>query len=209
MATLRQLLLVRRPPATSAIRRQLSPAAARWRLAASAGGYNVRMDMQSLVAPIRRPLFRAGGLRPTFTGAAGRAHARGMMWKDVSRTATLGSKSIKSARAAPLARPIRGRSGYALLLTEAVWPCDGYVRRPCAPRLAGTDASIALALLTPREERVIRMRFGIGMNKDHTLQEVGQQFSLTRERIRQIEAKALRKLKHPRRSRTLRSFLDN
>jgi hypothetical protein len=74
MATLRQLLLVRRPPATSAIRRQLSPAAARWRLAASAGGYNVRMDMQSLVAPIRRPLFRAGGLRPTFTGAAGRAH---------------------------------------------------------------------------------------------------------------------------------------
>jgi len=93
MATLRQLLLVRRPPATSAIRRQLSPAAARWRLAASAGGYNVRMDMQSLVAPIRRPLFRAGGLRPTFTGAAGRAHARGMMWKDVSRTATLGSKS--------------------------------------------------------------------------------------------------------------------
>src|SRR5438132_6296613 len=89
------------------------------------------------------------------------AHARGMMWKDVSRTATLGSKSIKSARAAPLARPIRGRSGYALLLTEAVWPCDGYVRRPCAPRLAGTDASIALALLTPREERVIRMRFGI------------------------------------------------
>ena len=104
MATLRQLLLVRRPPATSAIRRQLSPAAARWRLAASAGGYNVRMDMQSLVAPIRRPLFRAGGLRPTFTGAAGRGHARGMMWKDVSRTATLGSKSIKSARAAPLAR---------------------------------------------------------------------------------------------------------
>ncbi len=177
MATLRQLLLVRRPPATSAIRRQLSPAAARWRLAASAGGYNVRMDMQSLVAPIRRPLFRA--------------------------------ESIKSARAAPLARPIRGRSGYALLLTEAVWPCDGYVRRPCAPRLAGTDASIALALLTPREERVIRMRFGIGMNKDHTLQEVGQQFSLTRERIRQIEAKALRKLKHPSRSRTLRSFLDN
>ena len=167
------------------------------------------MDMQSLVAPIRRPLFRAGGLRPTFTGAAGRGHARGMMWKDVSRTATLGSKSIKSARAAPLARPIRGRSGYALLLTEAVWPCDGYVRRPCAPRLAGTDASIALALLTPREERVIRMRFGIGMNKDHTLQEVGQQFSLTRERIRQIEAKALRKLKHPSRSRTLRSFLDN
>ena len=65
-----------------------------------------------------------------------------------------------------------------------------------------------LASLTPREERVLRMRFGIGMNTDHTLEEVGQQFSVTRERIRQIEAKALRKLKHPSRSRTLRSFLD-
>ena len=66
-----------------------------------------------------------------------------------------------------------------------------------------------LATLTPREERVLRMRFGIGMNTDHTLEEVGQQFSVTRERIRQIEAKALRKLKHPSRSRKLRSFLDS
>ncbi|MCH2546709.1 MAG: RNA polymerase sigma factor RpoD [Alphaproteobacteria bacterium] len=66
-----------------------------------------------------------------------------------------------------------------------------------------------LSSLTPREERVLRMRFGIGMNTDHTLEEVGQQFSVTRERIRQIEAKALRKLKHPTRSRKLRSFLDN
>jgi RNA polymerase primary sigma factor len=67
----------------------------------------------------------------------------------------------------------------------------------------------ALASLTPREERVLRMRFGIGMNTDHTLEEVGQQFSVTRERIRQIEAKAIRKLRHPSRSRQLRSFLDN
>ena len=66
-----------------------------------------------------------------------------------------------------------------------------------------------LASLTPREERVLRMRFGIGMNTDHTLEEVGQQFNVTRERIRQIEAKALRKLKHPSRSRKLRSFLDD
>jgi RNA polymerase primary sigma factor len=66
-----------------------------------------------------------------------------------------------------------------------------------------------LASLTPREERVLRMRFGIGMNTDHTLDRIGQQFSVTRERIRQIEAKALRKLKHPRRSRVLRTFLDN
>ena len=68
--------------------------------------------------------------------------------------------------------------------------------------------SSVLSTLTPREERVLRMRFGIGMNTDHTLEEVGQQFNVTRERIRQIEAKALRKLKHPSRSRRLRSFLD-
>jgi RNA polymerase primary sigma factor len=66
-----------------------------------------------------------------------------------------------------------------------------------------------LASLTPREERIVRMRFGLGMNNDHTLEEVGKRFSLTRERIRQIEAKALRKLKHPSRSRVLRSFLDS
>jgi RNA polymerase primary sigma factor len=66
-----------------------------------------------------------------------------------------------------------------------------------------------LASLTPREERIVRMRFGLGMNSDHTLEEVGQQFSVTRERIRQIEAKAIRKLQHPSRSRVLRSFLDN
>jgi len=70
-------------------------------------------------------------------------------------------------------------------------------------------ASRTLASLTPREERIVRMRFGLGMNSDHTLEEVGQQFSVTRERIRQIEAKAIRKLKHPSRSRALRSFLDN
>jgi RNA polymerase primary sigma factor len=69
-------------------------------------------------------------------------------------------------------------------------------------------ASKALSGLTPREERVLRMRFGIGMNSDHTLEEVGQQFNVTRERIRQIEAKALRKMKHPTRARQLRSFLD-
>jgi RNA polymerase primary sigma factor len=66
-----------------------------------------------------------------------------------------------------------------------------------------------LASLTPREERIVRMRYGIGMNNDHTLEEVGQQFSVTRQRIGQIEAKALRKLKHPSRSGALRSFLDN
>jgi RNA polymerase primary sigma factor len=67
----------------------------------------------------------------------------------------------------------------------------------------------ALADISPREERILRMRFGIGVNKEHTLDEIGKQFAITRERIRQIEAKALRKLKHPSRSRTLRSFIDN
>ncbi|TNE68987.1 MAG: RNA polymerase sigma factor RpoD [Rhodobacteraceae bacterium] len=86
---------------------------------------------------------------------------------------------------------------------NAVLPLDAAIQE----NLKETTTRV-LASLTPREERVLRMRFGIGMNTDHTLEEVGQQFSVTRERIRQIEAKALRKLKHPSRSRKLRSFLD-
>jgi len=87
---------------------------------------------------------------------------------------------------------------------NAILPVDAAIQS----NLRETTTRV-LASLTPREERVLRMRFGIGMNTDHTLEEVGQQFSVTRERIRQIEAKALRKLKHPSRSRKLRSFLDN
>jgi RNA polymerase primary sigma factor len=87
---------------------------------------------------------------------------------------------------------------------NAVLPIDAAIQS----NLRETTTRV-LASLTPREERVLRMRFGIGMNTDHTLEEVGQQFSVTRERIRQIEAKALRKLKHPSRSRKLRSFLDS
>ncbi|MEI4261109.1 RNA polymerase sigma factor RpoD [Roseovarius sp. D0-M9] len=86
---------------------------------------------------------------------------------------------------------------------NAVLPLDSAIQ----DNLKDTTTRV-LSSLTPREERVLRMRFGIGMNTDHTLEEVGQQFSVTRERIRQIEAKALRKLKHPSRSRKLRSFLD-
>ncbi|WP_417319756.1 RNA polymerase sigma factor RpoD [Emcibacter sp.] len=86
---------------------------------------------------------------------------------------------------------------------NAILPVDSAIQA----NLRDTTTRV-LASLTPREERVLRMRFGIGMNTDHTLEEVGQQFSVTRERIRQIEAKALRKLKHPSRSRKLRSFLD-
>ena len=87
---------------------------------------------------------------------------------------------------------------------NAIQPIDAAIQS----NLRETTTRV-LASLTPREERILRMRFGIGMNKDHTLEEVGQQFSVTRERIRQIEAKALRKLKHPSRSRVLRSYLDN
>jgi RNA polymerase primary sigma factor len=87
---------------------------------------------------------------------------------------------------------------------NAILPIDAVIQSNLRETTTRT-----LALLTPREERVIRMRFGIGMNTDHTLEEVGHQFSVTRERIRQIEAKALRKLKHPSRSRILRSFLHD
>jgi RNA polymerase primary sigma factor len=87
---------------------------------------------------------------------------------------------------------------------NAILPIDAMIQS----NLRETTTRV-LASLTPREERIVRMRFGLGMNSDHTLEEVGQEFSVTRERIRQIEAKALRKLRHPSRSRELRSFLDN
>jgi RNA polymerase primary sigma factor len=96
-----------------------------------------------------------------------------------------------------------GRLGDLIEDKEAIQPIDAAVQS----ELREATARV-LASLTPREERVLRMRFGIGMNNEHTLEDVGQQFSVTRERIRQIEAKALRKLKHPSRSRVLRSFLD-
>ena len=86
---------------------------------------------------------------------------------------------------------------------NALQPLDASIRSNL-----GESTTKILATLTPREERVLRMRFGIGMNTDHTLEEVGLQFSVTRERIRQIEAKALRKLKHPSRSKHLKSFLE-
>jgi RNA polymerase primary sigma factor len=97
-----------------------------------------------------------------------------------------------------------GRLGDLIEDKNAIQPIDAAIQSD----LRETTTRV-LASLTPREERVLRMRFGIGMNTENTLEEVGQQFSLTRERIRQIEAKALRKLKHPNRSKVLRSFLDN
>jgi RNA polymerase primary sigma factor len=118
-------------------------------------------------------------------------------------------KVLKLAKA-PLSieTPIRdeedGRLGDLIEDKDTLQPIDAAIQSD----LRETTTRV-LASLTPREERILRMRFGIGMNKDHTLEEVGQQFMVMRERIRQIEAKALRKLKHPSRSRILRSFLDH
>jgi len=118
-------------------------------------------------------------------------------------------KALKLAREplsmeTPIGDEEDGRLGDLIEDRNAILPIDAAIQS----NLRETTTRV-LASLTPREERVLRMRFGIGMNTDHTLEEVGQQFSVTRERIRQIEAKALRKLKHPSRSRILRSFLDN
>jgi RNA polymerase primary sigma factor len=104
----------------------------------------------------------------------------------------------------PLGDEEDSRLGDLIEDKSAVLPIDSAIQS----NLRQTTARV-LASLSPREERIVRMRFGIGTNSDHTLEEVGQQFSVTRERIRQIEAKALRKLKHPSRSRILRTFLDH
>jgi RNA polymerase primary sigma factor len=118
-------------------------------------------------------------------------------------------KSLKIAKEPlSLETPIgeEGDSNLGDLIEDqnAILPIDATIQS----NLRETTTRV-LASLTPREERIVRMRFGLGMNSDHTLEEVGQQFSVTRERIRQIEAKALRKLKHPSRSRVLRAFLDD
>jgi RNA polymerase primary sigma factor len=104
----------------------------------------------------------------------------------------------------PIGDEADSRLGDLIEDKDAILPIDAAIQS--ALRETTTRA---LASLTPREEHILRMRFGIGMNSDHTLEEVGHKFLVTRERIRQIEAKALRKLKHPSQSRMLRSFLDN
>ena len=118
-------------------------------------------------------------------------------------------KTLKIAKEPLSLETLMGEEGDSQLgdLIEdknAILPIDAAIQS----NLRDTTTRV-LASLTPREERIVRMRFGIGINSDHTLEQVGQQFSVTRERIRQIEAKALRKLKHPNRSRVLRSFLDS
>src|SRR6266478_4434589 len=129
------------------------------------------------------------------------AEKLGMPLEKVRRVLKLAKEPLSIAT--PVGDEEDGRLGDFIEDKNAILPIDAAIQS----NLRETTTRV-LASLTPREERVLRMRFGIGMNKDHTLEEVGLQFSVTRERIRQIEAKALRKLKHPSRSRILRSFLD-
>jgi len=130
------------------------------------------------------------------------AEKLGMPLERVRRVLRLAKEPLSIE--APVGDEDDGRLGDLIEDKDALQPIDAAIQSD----LRETTTRV-LASLTPREERILRMRFGIGMNKDHTLEEAGQQFSVTRERIRQIEAKALRKLKHPSRSKILRSFLDN
>src|SRR5947208_9594197 len=157
------------------------------------------MDAISKVVRMSRQLLNEIGREPTPEELAEKL---GMPLEKVRKVLKIAKEPLS------LETPIGGEEdshlGDFIEDKNAILPIDAAIQSNLRETTTRT-----LALLTPREERILRMRFGIGMNKDHTLEEVGQQFSVTRERIRQIEAKALRKLKHPSRSRILRSFLDN
>ena len=157
------------------------------------------IEMINKIVRTSRQMFSELGREPTPEELAKKLH---MPLEKVRKTLKIAKEPLS------LETPI-GEEGDAHLgdLIEdknAILPIDATIQS----NLRETTTRI-LASLTPREERIVRMRFGLGMNTDHTLEEVGQQFSVTRERIRQIEAKAIRKLKHPSRSRMLRTFLDN
>jgi RNA polymerase primary sigma factor len=151
------------------------------------------------IARARRQMFNEIGREATPEELAEKLH---MPLENVRKTLKIAKEPLS------LETPIgdEGDSYLGDLIEDqnAILPIDATIQS----NLRDTT-TLVLASLTPREERIVRMCFGLGMNSDHTLEEVGQQFSVTRERIRQIEAKAIRKLKHPSRSRVLRSFLDN
>jgi RNA polymerase primary sigma factor len=155
-------------------------------------------DMIGKMVRTRRRMFTEIGREPTPEQLAERL---GMPLEKVHKTLKIAKEPLS------LETPIgdEGDSHLSDLIEDrnAILPIDAAIHS----NLRETTTRV-LASLTPREERIVRMRFGLGMNSDHTLEEVGQQFSVTRERIRQIEAKALRKLRHPSRSMELRSFLD-
>jgi RNA polymerase primary sigma factor len=156
-------------------------------------------DAISKVVRTRRLLLNEIGREPTPEELAEKV---GMPLEKVRRVLKIVREPLSLET--PIGDEEDSRLGDFIEDTTAILPIDAVIQS----NLRETTTR-ALAFLTPREERIIRMRFGIGMNTDHTLEQVGMQFSVTRERIRQIEAKALRKLKHPSRSRILRSFLDN
>ncbi len=157
------------------------------------------IEVINKIVRTRRQMFHEIGREPTPEELAGKLH---MPIEKVRKGLKIAKEPISLET--PIGDEEDSHLGDFIEDKNAVLPIDAAIQS----NLRETTTRV-LASLTPREERVLRMRFGIGMNTDHTLEEVGQQFSVTRERIRQIEAKALRKLKHPSRSRVLRSFLDN
>jgi RNA polymerase primary sigma factor len=147
----------------------------------------------------RRRIFNEIGREPTPEELAKKLH---IPLEQVRKTLKIAKEPLSLET--PIGDEEDSHLGDLIADKNAIQPIDAMIQS----NLRETTTRL-LASLTPREERIVRMRFSLGMNSDHTLDEVGQQFSVTRERIRQIEAKAIRKLKHPSRSRVLRTFLDN
>ncbi len=157
------------------------------------------IEVISKIVRARRQIFIEIGREPTPEELAEKL---GMPLERIRRTLKIASEPVSTET--PVGEEEDSRLGDLIEDKNAIQPLDTAIQSS----LRDTIAEV-LASLSPREERIIRMRFGLGMTSDHTLEEVGNTFSVTRERIRQIEAKALRKLKHPSRSRNLRAFLDN
>jgi RNA polymerase primary sigma factor len=157
------------------------------------------IEVINKIARTRQQMFNEIGREPTPEELAKKLH---MPLDKVRKTLKIAKEPLSLET--PIGEEDDSHLGDLIEDKNAILPIDATIQS----NLRETTTRV-LASLTPREERIVRMRFGLGMNSDHTLEEVGQQFSVTRERIRQIEAKAIRKLKHPSRSRVLRTFLDN
>jgi RNA polymerase primary sigma factor len=157
------------------------------------------VDTVNKIVRTSRQMFSEIGREPTPEELAEKLH---MPLEKVRKTLKVAKEPLSLET--PIGEEGDSHLGDLIEDKNAILPIDAAIQS----NLRETTTRV-LASLTPREERIVRMRFGLGMNSDHTLEEVGQQFSVTRERIRQIEAKALQKLKHPSRSRELRSFLDS
>jgi RNA polymerase primary sigma factor len=157
------------------------------------------VEVINKIVRTRQQIFNEIGREPTPEELAKKLH---MPLEKIRKTLKIAKEPLSLET--PIGEEDDSRLGDLIQDKNTTLPIDAVIQS----NLRETTTRV-LGSLTPREERIVRMRFGLGMNSDHTLEEVGQQFSVTRERIRQIEAKAIRKLKHPSRSRVLRSFLDN